>query len=88
MSHRHRKGSILRQLTDRLGGVWRAVRDDGDFHYHWVAEDGREVRCYSESVLTYDGYSDTEFNQVYLLSTPGKLKELRRIGANGVIYVS
>lgn len=81
-----RKGSIARQLHDRLGGSWRAVRDPGEFHYRWENDQGWEVRAYGEPVLGYDGYSDTEFNRIYLLSTAGKLKELRRVGCNGVIY--
>lgn len=83
-----RKTSIVSQLNRKLGGNWKAVRDEGCFGWRWVAEDGREVRAYAEAVLGYDGYSDEEFYTVYLLSTAGKLKELRRVGHNGVIYAS
>jgi nuclear transport factor 2 (NTF2) superfamily protein len=76
MSRKPRKGSIARQLCDRLGGNWRAVRDPGEFHYHWVDDNGNEVKC----------YGDTEFNRIYLLATKGPLGELRRVGCNGDIY--
>lgn len=69
---------IATQLSERLGGVWVAVRNG--MSWYWKCGDGREVRMYSESVLGYDGYSDSEFVTVYL-DQDGK-----RVGSRGVIY--
>lgn len=58
---------IAKQLQARFGGEWKAVRSDHNgFGWMYVEKAGRAVRCYSESVLDFDGYSDTEFNTVYI----------------------
>lgn len=59
-----RKSTIAQQLAKRFGGEWRAVRDG--FSWRWEGPDGRIVRCYAESILDYDGYSDTEFRRVLI----------------------
>jgi hypothetical protein len=64
---RRKKLSIADRLSEALGGEWKAVRDVGDFSWHWVQEGtDRTVRGYAEPVLGYDGWSDEEFNMVYL----------------------
>lgn len=69
--------SIAAQLTKRLGGEWRAVRDG--FGWRWVGPDGRTVRAYAQPVLGFDGYSDTEFLTVYIDN------EGWQVGAQGLI---
>jgi hypothetical protein len=59
------KPDIASQLTSNLGGKWQAVRDG--FSWYYVQEGtSRVVRCYSESVLGWDGYSDEDFVTVYV----------------------
>lgn len=55
---------IAEQLATTAGGKWTAVRDG--FGWLYRSDDGRTVRRYSEARLGYDGYSDTEFNTVYI----------------------
>ena len=73
-----RRHPIAKQLSEKLGGNWRAVRNG--FGWYWVCSDGREVRKYAEGVLDYDGYSDSEFYTVYY-DKGGK-----RVGSHGLIY--
>jgi hypothetical protein len=71
--------TIADQLNQIAGPGWKAVREPGTFGWRWT--DGtRTIRAYSESVLTWDGYSDSEFNTVYLDD------HNRRWGCNGVIF--
>ncbi len=64
-----KRTTMSERLSKALGEKWRAVRDEGDWSWHWVNETGRTVRSYSESVLGYDGYSDTDFRTVYIDDT-------------------
>ncbi len=66
MTSRNRP-NLARQLTDRFGGRWRAIRNDMGMGWYWQDEvSGRTVRSYGEPFLGYDGYSDTEFVTVYI----------------------
>jgi hypothetical protein len=54
--------SVCRQLESATGKKWRAVRDG----FTWKYVSGkRTVRKCLESVLDWDGYSDTKFHKVY-----------------------
>lgn len=69
---------IVGQLARVVGGEWKAVRDG--MSWKWVRSDGYVVRSYAESVLEFDGYSDTNFLTVYYGS------DGRWLGAGGVIH--
>jgi hypothetical protein len=47
---------ITKQLTDKLGGRWKAVRHG--FGWKWLSDDGREVNAYSKLAPKYDGDDD------------------------------
>ena len=73
---------IVKQLNQRLGGTWKAVRSDlSGFGWMYVQDGtGRTVRPYAESVLDYDGYSDTKFVTVYIDNNGVT------VGRAGVVY--
>lgn len=58
-----KKKTISQKLSERVGGNWRAVKIGFSYEYH--CNDGRIAAPYFESVLDWDGYSDTKFNIVY-----------------------
>lgn len=60
-----RKETVAQALTRATGKAWTAVRDAGEFGWRYRCEDGRVVHACAESVLGWDGYSDTEFDTVY-----------------------
>ena len=77
MPKRKTKSKIALQLQERLGGVWKAVRDG--FGWRWISEDGREVRAFAQS--TMNDWGDDWFTVYYD-------NEGRHVGSEGMIFYS
>lgn len=71
------KKPIAKQLAEKFGGEWKAIRDG--FGWMWKGPSGREVRCYSQLTPRHD--SDDETCMTVYINDSGVT-----VGSHGMIY--